>query len=191
LSSPAGLLKPRNQVQKRKIDLKLLVSKPAFAWNPKQEDDKVENEDSPKAEAVKEDIIAVPKVKDKSDVMLTPETCEVLRDSRNNYEPLEKLMCILGHGHVFGESVFLSTHRPQRFFNAVALTQCTVLSLSLADYEYVIQSNERKVREKKLDFLSSIPEFALWQTTKSKKIAFCDVLQPVSCIKNQVLTQQD
>ena len=77
--------------------------------------------------------------------MLNAKTCSILRDSKEKYEPLEDLMCTLEHGHAFGESIFLGYADRQRFFNAVAFSDCTCLALSKYDYEYIINSKERKI----------------------------------------------
>lgn len=59
----------------------------------------------------------------------------------------------------FGESPLLGGSDKNRFFNAVALTDCICLSLSKSDFDYLMSSSERKIFNDKINFIMSIPEF--------------------------------
>jgi hypothetical protein len=60
-----------------------------------------------------------------------------------------------------------------RFFNAVALTDCVCLTLSKADYDYVVNSSERKIFNDKMHFIKSIPEFQGISLPRSKLFYLC------------------
>lgn len=59
----------------------------------------------------------------------------------------------------FGESILLGGSDWNRFYNAVALTDCVFLSLDKKDFDYVMNSSERKIFNEQMSFLRSIPEF--------------------------------
>jgi hypothetical protein len=51
-----------------------------------------------------------------------------MRDSGNNYLPLERLFGTLTQGMAFGEISLLNPYKlEQKFYNAVALTECYLL----------------------------------------------------------------
>lgn len=96
----------------------------------------------------------------KSQRVLTVQTCPIMRDSENQYEPLERHFGTLNHGMVFGESILLGPpSTAPRFYNAIAMTECAVLQLNLRDWNLVLNSQERKIFLEKMNFLNSIPEF--------------------------------
>lgn len=53
----------------------------------------------------------------------------------------------------FGESILMGGADRNRFFNAIALTDCVCLALSKVDFDYVVNSSERKIFNDKLNFL--------------------------------------
>jgi len=73
----------------------------------------------------------------------------------------------------FGESILLGGSEKNRFFNAVALTDCICLSLSKSDFDYVMNSSERKIFNDKMSFLRSIPEFRHLSLPRSKLVLLC------------------
>ena len=58
---------------------------------------------------------------------LTKETCPILRDSHDNYKPLERHFGTLEQGTCFGESFMLGGPDKNRFFNAIAMSDCVLL----------------------------------------------------------------
>jgi CRP-like cAMP-binding protein len=63
-----------------------------------------------------------------------------MRDSKNQYHPLERHFGTLSTGMAFGESMLLGSQEPQRFFNAIAMSECIVLTLQRVDFEYMMHS---------------------------------------------------
>jgi len=63
-------------------------------------------------------------------------------------------------GMAFGESILMGGNGKNRFYNAYAMTECVFLSLAKADFDYVVNSSERKIFNEKWTFLKSIPEFS-------------------------------
>ena len=57
-------------------------------------------------------------------VLLTEQTCPILRDSKDNYSQLERLFGTLTTGMVFGESALIESKQLPKFYNAYALTNC-------------------------------------------------------------------
>lgn len=70
----------------------------------------------------------------------------------------------------FGESIFLGSSNKNRFFNAIALTECVCLSLDKNDFDYVLHAAERKILNDKIAFISSIPEFSPLPRSKLKNL---------------------
>jgi len=72
--------------------------------------------------------------------LLNVDTCPIYRDSEDNYRPLEKLFGTMTVGMAFGETGFLKTSdSKKRFYNAVALSECYCLTISLKDFRMVIE----------------------------------------------------
>jgi CRP-like cAMP-binding protein len=84
----------------------------------------------------------------------------------------------------FGESFMLGSTDKNRFFNAVALTDCSLLQLSKEGYDYMVSTAERKIFTDKKMFLLSIPEFRSLSLPRSKLVHLCENMHPMSCIKN-------
>ena len=84
---------------------------------------------------------------------LTIKACPIMRDAQNEFKPLERHFGTLSTGMSFGESILMGASDRNRFFNAVALTDCVCLSLSKADFDYVVNSSERKLFNDKMQFL--------------------------------------
>lgn len=63
--------------------------------------------------------------------MLNEETVALYRDSEDNYQALERLFGTMTQGMAFGETSFLNpSDNKLRFYNAVALTDCLVMTIS-------------------------------------------------------------
>ncbi len=62
--------------------------------------------------------------------------CPLLRDAGNKFKPLERLFGTLTEGMAFGESALLNRELADRnrFFNAIALSECLVLRLDTEIY---------------------------------------------------------
>jgi len=52
-------------------------------------------------------------------------------------------------GMAFGESILMGGNGKNRFYNAYAMTECVFLSLAKADFDYVVNSSERKIFNEK------------------------------------------
>jgi len=71
---------------------------------------------------------------------MTEETCPIYRDSEDKYKALERLFGTMTVGMAFGETGFLSQNdHKRRFYNAVALSECVYLTISLKDFQNVIE----------------------------------------------------
>ena len=90
---------------------------------------------------------------------LTVAQCPILRDSKNKFKPLERHFCNLSSGFVFGESILLGRQEKNRFFNAIAMSNCKLLRISRIDFNYMLTLQDRKVFNEKIEFLRSLPEF--------------------------------
>jgi hypothetical protein len=67
--------------------------------------------------------------------LLNEETCAIYRDSDDNYKALERLFGTMTVGMAFGETGFLTGNdNKKRFYNAVALSECYCLTISLKDF---------------------------------------------------------
>jgi CRP-like cAMP-binding protein len=121
---------------------------------------------------------------------LNAHTIPIMRDNQDSYKPLEKHFGTLTAGMSFGESFMLEDVERARFFNAIAMTDCKILSLSCESYEYIMQSAERKVFHEKMSFLRSLPEFKSLSLPRSKLVQLCLNLIPVKCIKRQRLFKE-
>lgn len=127
-------------------------------------------------------------IPDYTGIALTEETCPILRDSGDLYKPLEKLFGCLTAGMAFGESPILNlSDNKNRFYNAIALTECYVLHIRRDDYERVYQAQERRSLSEKMAFIKTIPEFNSQTLTRSKLQYLCQNLFPISRIKGNVL----
>jgi hypothetical protein len=77
--------------------------------------------------------------------ILSEETAPLFRDSEDNYKVLERLFGTMIAGMAFGETSFLNLNDNKlRFYNAVALTDCVVLTLSRKDFYHVLETQEKK-----------------------------------------------
>lgn len=64
-------------------------------------------------------------------MVLTEQTCPILRDTQNDYKPLERLFGTISSGMAFGESTLLSLHENKnRFYNAVAMSESYYLQIN-------------------------------------------------------------
>lgn len=122
--------------------------------------------------------------------VLTPQTCPLLRDSLDSYKPLERHFGTLTTGMAFGESFMLGGSDRNRFYNAIAMTDCYCLSLSKESFDYIMCSSERKIFNDKMIFLRSLPEFRHLSLPRQKLEYLCTNLMPVSCIKNRVIFRE-
>jgi CRP-like cAMP-binding protein len=93
-------------------------------------------------------------------------------------------------GMAFGESILMGGNGKNRFYNAYAMTECVFLSLAKADFDYVVNSSERKIFNEKWTFLKSIPEFSALQLPRSKLVYLCENLISLQCIKHTTLFNQ-
>lgn len=94
---------------------------------------------------------------------------------------------MLTDGMTFGESVLLGRSDKDSFFNAIAMSDCICLQLDKADFDNLMNSNDRKILNEKIQLLNSIPEFRMLTLTRSKLTTLCQNLIPESCIKNAYL----
>ena len=79
----------------------------------------------------------------------------------------------------------------ERFFNAIAMTDCTVLQLSKEVFDHLMTSSERKIFNDKKAFLSALPEFnGKISLVSSKLKQFCNSMIPISVIKNQAVFKE-
>lgn len=62
--------------------------------------------------------------------VLNASSIPIMRDNQDNYKPLERHFGTLIAGMSFGESFMLEDVERSRFFNAIAMTDCKILSLS-------------------------------------------------------------
>ena len=65
----------------------------------------------------------------------TEDDIAFLRDTQDNYKILERKFGTLIPGQSFGESFMLGASANNRFFNAIALTDCILLTLTKKDYD--------------------------------------------------------
>jgi CRP-like cAMP-binding protein len=76
-----------------------------------------------------------------------------MRDSKDNYNPLERHFGTLSCGMTFGESMLLKEQNTKRFFNAIAFNDVKVLQLDLRDFETMLTKKDRKIQSAKKAFL--------------------------------------
>jgi len=77
--------------------------------------------------------------------ILNEETAPIFRDSEENYKVLERLFGTMNVGMAFGETSFLNFNDNKvRFYNAIALSDCVVLTLSRKDFFHVLETQEKK-----------------------------------------------
>ena len=71
---------------------------------------------------------------------LNEQTCPILRDTFEDYKPLERMFGILSTGMAFGESALLNyDSKPTlRFYNAIAMTESYVLIIMKKDFVEVV-----------------------------------------------------
>lgn len=105
--------------------------------------------------------------------VLKPEDCRILRDTKNNFEPVERFFGTLRKGDAFGESFMLGGSHNNRFFNAYALRDVTLLRLDKDKYDEAMGAAERKIFLDKKGFIISLPEFKEYSLSNAKSKAFC------------------
>ena len=114
-----------------------------------------------------------------------------MRDSQEEYRPLEKLFGTLIPGNAFGEtalSIPLQESKP-KFYNAIALTDCHYLYIEKLDFDNRVKESEKKALQEKTAFLKSIPEFRAG-LARNKLNTLCHNMTPLSCIKDQRLHKE-
>lgn len=125
---------------------------------------------------------------------LTALTVSLMRDSKDNYNPLERHFGTLSCGMTFGESMLLKEQNTKRFFNAIAFNDVKVLQLDLRDFETMLTKKDRKIQSAKKAFLQEIPELTLLTQqnglSRPKMINFLNNMSKVEVLKNQYLFKQ-
>ena len=103
---------------------------------------------------------------------------------------MEKHFGTLSKGMSFGESFMLGGNYLNRFFNAISLTDCILLTLKKEKYDEAMGAAERRIYQDKKDFLKSLPEFKNYSlsTVKSKQLG--GQFFPMSCIKGSVIFKE-
>lgn len=112
-----------------------------------------------------------------------------MRDSRNHYEPLERLFGVLAAGNAFGESALLYENR-RKFYNAITFTECYFLTIQKLEFDHFITEVEKRDANEKICFLKTIPELSHVGISRTKLANISKHLQPVTCIKNYILYKQ-
>jgi hypothetical protein len=103
------------------------------------------------------------------------EACPLIRDAANNYKALERHFGVLTTMMAFGQSCLLNPE--PKFFNAIALSDTVVLQLLKSDFEFILNSNERKTNNDKISFLKQMPQFKALALPRSKQILLCESMQ--------------
>ena len=113
------------------------------------------------------------------------QTCPLLRDTQSDYKPLERLFATLPAGCAFGESCLTNMYeKRQRFYNAVALTECSILQLKKSDFIHIVEEQAKKSLNEKLAYLKGIPAFDSKNIPRMKLQHLCTSLLPFSCLKH-------
>jgi CRP-like cAMP-binding protein len=75
----------------------------------------------------------------------------------------------------FGESVLLQPDLADnnRFFNAIALSDCLVLKLDAETFFKFVSDQEKKLVNEKVVFLRTVPEFSSTMLARSKLFQVC------------------
>lgn len=75
----------------------------------------------------------------------------------------------------FGESVLLQSDlaSDNRFFNAIALSDCLVLKLDAEIFFKFVSDQEKKLVNEKVMFLKTLPEFSSTMLARSKLYQVC------------------
>ncbi len=77
-----------------------------------------------------------------------------------------------------------------RFFNAIAFTDCILLTLSKADFDFINSSSERKIFNDKMAFIKTMPEFKTLSLPRAKLNLLSLNLHPMRCIKKQEIFKE-
>jgi CRP-like cAMP-binding protein len=114
----------------------------------------------------------------------------LLRNSKDNYNTLERLFGTMHAGMAFGESCMFgseshSLYEKNKFYQAVALTDSYYLTLSLKDYRNAMLYHEDQIEKDQLNFLRKIPEFT--HLGKNLLRRLCKDFKALSVVKGSVL----
>lgn len=110
-------------------------------------------------------------------------TCPLLRDTKNGNKVLERLFGTLTKGMAFGE-LAMNLGAKKSFYNAIALTHCTLLTITHTDYALIVGEVEKKLVNEKISYLKQIPEFESISLSRNKMQTLCNAMVPVTLIKN-------
>ena len=92
------------------------------------------------------------------EIIMNEKTCPILRNSKNQYAPLERLFGTLDIGMSFGEFA-VAKEAKRKFYEAITLTDCLCFVISRLDFEMSLKEVEKKSVNEKIVFLKTIPEF--------------------------------
>lgn len=111
-----------------------------------------------------------------SQVLLTEHTCPLLRNTKDNFKAFERIFGTLTQGQAFGEMSFLPENK-KKFYNAVALSNCVIISLSKLDFDTIQKEVESKLLNEKSSFVRTIPEFVnAISLSRSKMYNICKAM---------------
>ena len=116
--------------------------------------------------------------------MLSEMTVKLKRDVRDVQKPLERIFATLVKGDAFGQQsmIHLNNEKKKKFYSAIALCDCQVLSLTQTELLQVLKDKANRQLQERMLFVKTIPELSK-VSQRSKLNSLCDNLQPIHCIK--------
>lgn len=114
-----------------------------------------------------------------------------MRDAHDGYRALERYFGALTQGMAFGESALFNIYENKnRFYNAVALSETFILTISRREYAKLIHTHAKKSLNEKIAFLKTIPDFNGASIPRSKLTHICLNLYTVQKVKGHVLFRE-
>lgn len=102
---------------------------------------------------------------------LKEHTIDIIRDSKNNYAPLERYFGLLTQGMAFGESCLLNPHEDvEKFYHTIAMCTTEVLQIDLQAYRNILAKQQNRILAEKMQFIKNIPELDLLVASKQRII---------------------
>ena len=95
-------------------------------------------------------------------------------------------------GCIFGKlCLYPSKEARKCFYSAIAVTDCFLVSLHKNDIYRMVENQKKRILNDQMTFLKAIPSPQFTILSKKKLQSLCEALQIYTCIKGQVIFNQD